>query len=288
VGTDTASVPTAFRDRPAGTDEGTIIMELIAIDRERCRKDGLCQTVCPLEILQDGPDGFPQLKPSGESKCLACGHCQAVCPHGALTLSGVSPDDCAPVRHDLALSWEATESLVKSRRSIRMYKDAPVPRETLVRLLDMVRWAPTARNLLPVRWTIIEDRAQVHELGALIARWIRVKGVYRHMANAWDRGQDLIFRGAPQLALAHAGPEAIMPTVDCTIAATTLDLAASAVGLGTCWAGVFMNAAQDDPAVREFLHLPPDHQVYAALMLGYPKARYARLPSRPAPDIHWL
>ena len=60
-------------------------MGLLTIDETKCKKDGLCVRECPMVIikLKDG-DGIPEIVAGGENACNDCGHCVAICPHGAL------------------------------------------------------------------------------------------------------------------------------------------------------------------------------------------------------------
>ena len=61
-------------------------MGLLIIDEEKCRKDGICVRECPMVIIkQKDENSFPEMAPGGEDICNACGHCVAVCPHGALS-----------------------------------------------------------------------------------------------------------------------------------------------------------------------------------------------------------
>jgi nitroreductase len=69
---------------------------------------------------------------------------------------------------------------------------------------------------------------------------------------------------------------------------TTLELLAASMGLGSCWAGFLMRAANGHKPLRRYLNLPDDHVVCAALMLGYPKFTYHRIPLRRAAKVRWL
>ena len=73
----------------------------------------------------------------------------------------------------------------------------------------------------------------------------------------------------------------------CTIALTYLELAATSMGLGTCWAGYFNVTATSFPPMQEALALPPGHQAFGSMMVGYPKFSYHRLPLRNPPAISW-
>jgi len=95
-----------------------------------------------------------------------------------------------------------------------------------------------------------------------------------------------VLRGAPQLIIAHG--QALPPTqTACVIALTYLELAAFAQGLGACWAGYFNAAATFYPPMQQALALPEGHQSFGAMMVGYPKFQYHRLPLRNEAKITW-
>lgn len=264
-------------------------MQLIAIDTEKCKKDGICITECPFNLLKENSDGIPGMIPGGDATCMKCGHCLAVCPTGALTFGGGAPDLCEPVKKDLTIEADAMAHLLKTRRSVRVYKDKPVPRETAGRLMDMMRWAPTAKNLQPVHWTLVDDRQKIRKMAGMTIDWFRECNVFPEIIATWDNGgEDLVLRDAPFLAIAHAHKDALNPPADCAIAVTTLELAASAMGIGGCWAGFFMRAANNYAPLEAYLDLPGGHNVYAALMLGYPKFRYQRIPAREGEKVRWF
>ena len=262
-------------------------MPLITIDREKCQRDGLCVRECPFNLIIQNEDGYPEVRTAAARMCIHCGHCVAVCPHGALSLQNMSPNDCIPVHKELNSTLESTEQFLKSRRSIRSYKDKVVPRETLTRLLDTTRWAPSAKNEQPVHWLMIEKPEKVRKLAGLVVDWLRETNNYPGIVSSWEGGQDMVLRGAPHLAIAHADVESLKPDVDCIIALTYLEVAAHAIGLGTCWAGILMGAANTHQPLIEALKLPDNHKAYGAMMLGYPKYRYFRIPTRQAVKVKW-
>ncbi|MBU2600717.1 MAG: nitroreductase family protein [Actinobacteria bacterium] len=263
-------------------------MSHIVIDHELCARDGICIAECPARIIQEDVDGYPVLAPEDVPNCISCGHCLAVCPHAALTLEGVAPGDCLPMDAGPALSPEAVAGLATGRRSVRRYREEPVPHVTIEKLIDLARWAPTARNMQPVHWTVLDSREKTRTAAGLVADWFREVGVYPELVAAWDEGEDRILRGAPHLIVAHASTRGFRPAADCVIALSTLELAAHGMGLGACWAGYFMAAADAHDPVRELLGLPDGHQVYGALMLGLPRYRYRRVPPREAARVTWL
>ncbi len=264
-------------------------MELISVDRTKCKRDGICIAECPFSLIAESEDGgFPTARRAAAKICIDCGHCLAVCPHGALSFKGQEPGSCRPIDRKLTPTPEAIAQFLRSRRSIRTYKDKPVPREVLEELLDISRWAPSAKNAQPTKWLVIESAAEIKNLIDLTVEWLRQTSSFPGVVSAWEQeGRDLVLRNAPHLVIAYASEKALKPEIDCTIALTYLDLAAHGQGVGTCWAGIFLGAAFNHPPLLAALNLPENHRVHGALMMGYPKYRYSRIPQRNPLSAIW-
>jgi nitroreductase/NAD-dependent dihydropyrimidine dehydrogenase PreA subunit len=262
-------------------------MDHIAIDLTLCNKDGLCIRECPAFLLSRGEDRFPVVSPDAAQKCIMCGHCLAVCPTGALSLAGVSSAGLPGLDAALAPSPEAVEQFMRSRRSVRHYKRKLVDRELVRRLIDTARFAPSGMNAQPVHWIVVEDPDLMVLLVDLTAKSLRRLPYFLPFVEAWKRGVDLILRSAPQLVVVHAHKKGMDYATDCTIALSHFEMAAHAHGLGTCWAGLFTAAAQRSKAIASALCLPETHKLYGALMFGWPKYPFRRLPERPRPPVRF-
>jgi len=80
-------------------------MGLLQIDERKCKKDGVCVGECPVAIMyMKDKDSVPEMVPGGDQVCLLCGHCVAVCPHGALSHAKVPIESCPPVDKDLVIN----------------------------------------------------------------------------------------------------------------------------------------------------------------------------------------
>lgn len=93
--------------------------------------------------------------------------------------------------------------------------------------------------------------------------------------------------GAPHAIIVHAPADNVLAPVDAPIALTYLELAAYGLGLGACWAGFLTGAATFYAPVMEALQLPEGHKYMGALMVGYPKYKYSRIPLKNKPSIIW-
>lgn len=272
-------------------------MSLLTIDKDKCKQDGLCAADCPVGIIRfEGPGHYPELVPDGQNFCLRCGHCVAVCPHGAMDHAKVPLSECPPIDPALAISQAQAEQFLRSRRSVRRFKQKPIEQDALQQLIETARYAPTAANIQSVAWLVINNQDRLQEIAAKVVDWMRdlladpkatVMPYMPMFVKAWDKGVDAVLRNAPCLMVAMAPAEARNGMVDLTLALSYLELAAPHYGLGTCWAGLLQGALVANPLLSQDLGIPADHPYHYPMMIGYAKARYHRLPKRKTPKITW-
>lgn len=146
--------------------------------------------------------------------------------------------------------------LIRKRESIRDYDpDNPVDRSVILRILEAGRAAPSAANLQPWRFIMVESEPLLSQVKASYSRdWIKnarhILIVSGSMNASWKRSYD----GYRSLE------------TDLTIAMDHMILAAANEGVGTCWIAAF------DPAVlRNALGLKTDEHVFAFTPLGHPR-----------------
>ncbi|MDY7032169.1 MAG: nitroreductase family protein [Thermodesulfobacteriota bacterium] len=164
-------------------------------------------------------------------------------------------------------------------------------------MIDLARYAPTGHNSQSVEWLVLGNRGELKHLAEITIEWMRWMldnmsefALSFHMNRAirkWEEGNDVILRGAPIVMVAHAAKNDHMASTSSTIALSYLELAATSMGLGCCWAGYFHAAATTFPLMMEALQLPDGHQCMGAMMVGYPKFNFHRLPLRNQPEIIW-
>jgi nitroreductase/NAD-dependent dihydropyrimidine dehydrogenase PreA subunit len=273
-------------------------MSFLNIDTTKCLRDGLCALACPgMLITLPHADAFPQPIPEAEDLCIQCGHCVAICPPGALSLSCMRPENCPPVDTSLRITPEQAEQFLRGRRSIRNFKKDSVPRELIKRLIKLASYAPTASNKQTVRWLVLETTDQVRAMVELAIDWLKImlekapemagERRFDRIIDHWSKGNDRICRGAPHVIVTHAPKDDMWAQVDADIALTYFELGAWSLGVGACWGGYFKSASIFYPPMSEALELPPGHHVTGAMMIGWPKLTYQRLPLRNEPVIMW-
>ena len=273
-------------------------MITLKVDKKTCKGDGRCVEVCPIQILRmNEKEHVPEFIPGGGEICINCGHCFAFCPPGSIELSTMNPKDAMRLEHSKLPAKEQVELFLKGRRSIRTYKDEPVSKESIEKLLDCSRYAPSGINRQPVNWIVINNKEQVHELSASVISWMEgllqakspMAASFRfdRLVGSWKNGEDMICRSATCVIIAYGLKDDPMVPQSCTIAATYLELAAFGFGLGACWAGYVNLAVNMSEDVAKLVGLPARATAGAAMMVGHPKYRYSRIPFRNTPKVIW-
>jgi nitroreductase len=151
--------------------------------------------------------------------------------------------------------------VIKNRQSIRSYDaNRPVERKILDAILDAGRIAPSAANRQPWRFIVVSKEPILSAVRACYARdW------YKEAPHV------LAVVGDKKIAWVRAGDGYCSIETDCTIAMDHLILAASALGVATCWIAAF-----EPDALRSALKLQPHEQVFAITPLGYPKQGFVK------------
>ncbi len=273
-------------------------MRLFTIDENKCTRCNFCAIDCPTQVIQSAAKETVPVEIVGASEsCIDCGHCVAICPTGAFSLESMIKSECSEIDKKNLPGDEHMAAFLKSRRSVRRFKDKKLSHGELSDLIEVARHAPTGSNKQKVEWTVFEESEKVNKFASLVVDWTKslagkipdekTAATMAKIGNSWDRGNDSILHGSPHLILVHAQENLPSAEADCVIAMTYLELYAASRGLGTCWAG-FLNAAANSygPLLNE-LNLPEGHKCFGAVMIGYPKYQYKLIPERKKANINW-
>lgn len=153
--------------------------------------------------------------------------------------------------------------LVRSRRSVRRFLDQPVERSKLVACVEAARLAPSAENVQPWRFLIIDDPAVKSRLVEEA-----FSGIYR--PTRWAAKAPVLVAILAKLdLLANRLGAQVQGThyylIDIGIAGEHFVLQAHELGLGTCWIGWF-----NEKKARQALGIPRGYRLVCFLAVGYP------------------
>jgi nitroreductase len=158
--------------------------------------------------------------------------------------------------------------LIRQRYSVRAYKPDPVEEDKLEAVLEAARLAPTAANRQPFRILVIPTAGREADLGRIYRRqWFVQAPLVLCACTVVDEGW-VRMDGKPYV------------DVDVSIAMDHLILAATDLGLGTCWIAAF-----DPAAAREILNLPAGMEPVVFTPLGYPADRPGPKQRKPLSDL---
>jgi nitroreductase/NAD-dependent dihydropyrimidine dehydrogenase PreA subunit len=270
-------------------------MSAIIVEKDLCTRCGICSEVCPMGIIVPAKEEGAVPETSADA-CIRCGHCEVFCPAGAITVND-RPTEKEPLPAGAGeIPAETLALYLKSRRSVRCYAKEPVPKEKILQVLDVARYAASGGNGQQVQWLVIHDKENVHRLAGLTVDWMRtiknsshpMSGYVPGLIAAWDAGIDPICRGAPHLVVAHIPENNPVASVDAFIALTHFDIAAPAFGIGACWAGFLSMAARSSYGpLLEALALPAGREYSYSLFFGTPKYRTRGIPRRNPLKVTW-
>ncbi len=172
--------------------------------------------------------------------------------------------------------------LVKNRRSIRRYLEKPVERDKIQACLEAARLAPSAENVQPWRFLVVDDPG-IKERFAAEA----FSGIY-HFSRFAAKAPVLVVVLARLDLIANRLGKQIQGVafylIDIGIAGEHLVLQAEELGLGTCWIGWF-----NQRKTRKYFRIPRKYKIVCLLAVGYPASRPTReRKRRPLDEMAWF
>lgn len=294
---------------------------MISIDKSTCVACGICSDVCPRhipEVVTENGKKSLQISAERDSLCMTCGHCMAVCPNSAITVDAFTDRPFEPVTPG-SIDPADFLQLIRQRRSIRNYKDKPVPRHILEQILQCAAHSPTGDSRGTNGVMVIDDREKLETLSKLLyaayesldkalqnpigrffvkrnagARMFKTLQEFVMPGMKWylkwyrEGRSNEILRNCPVLVLFHSSVDAPMAAENCLLAAFHAVLATTVHGLGSCFNDLIPPMCNREKAIRSLLALPAGHEVYAGLTLGYPKYEFVRTIPRQLADVSYI
>jgi len=156
---------------------------------------------------------------------------------------------------------------LKSRRSIRLFKDEEIDLDTILKILDVARWAPSAKNAQPWEFIVIRNKDTLRKLGEL-------SFATRPILNA------------PAAIAVITDPDVAPITyhVDGACVTMYILLTLHALGLG----GVWINALRYQDEIRKILKIPESKVPIAIVALGKPAEKPKPKPRKELREITYL
>jgi nitroreductase/NAD-dependent dihydropyrimidine dehydrogenase PreA subunit len=293
-----------------------MVEQLHAVDLETCLGDGICADVCPEDCLEMVDEKAATVEERADH-CIICGQCVAVCPTESLQMPQLPAQDF----RDLAkrpFGYGEFLDFLKLRRSVRVFKDRPVDRELIEKILDAAATAPMGMPPHSTEVVVIDRR---EELDFLLAQLVNdytmmvkafsnpigrvmirlsagaedyavlkdyIVDLVKYANEAYHRdGTDRYMYKAPVLMLFHGNRRAMSYEENAHLICNHSMLAAVSLGLGNTIIGLIPPIVDRSKVLRERYGIPKDNKVCTSLILGYPKYRYKKSISRDLADVQY-
>jgi len=318
--------------RPEGVHMGVMRADPKKCTRTRGSSCQLCWENCPVRAweLVDGQE--PRL--AEDYACISCFNCVVACPRGAISVvepyhvekgyfvtlpQGIeSRRPAKPLDADgKPEEWTPLEKVVLNRRSVRNFKDRPVPEHLVRRVLEAGRFAPSAANCQPWKFIVISDKALLNEMAeaiwgalSLVGRMYADDEMVKQLAAAAESTGQTPGSFDPRVALAatkslvgrrepvlHGAPAVILILEDqravsagginVGICGQNMTLVANSLGLGACWVG-FTTVLSRLPQWMKRLGIESPWRLASSVALGYPKFKQEGIVPREYRPVTWF
>ncbi len=280
----------------------------ITIYPEKCNGCGLCVSVCKDFSLQmaDEKVALTEVPLFG---CIGCGHCMAICPTGAIEIHGreLSSDDLFVLpKKETAAGYDELLNLLKRRRSMREFKDMPLEKELIEKILNAASTAPMGIPPSDVNILMLDTPEKVRKFSNdfcaylesiqwIVSKWFLallrpfisksnndlfvrfVKPMFDIYIGNMKKGVDLVTYDAPMAMYFYGSP--YCDPADPLIAATFAMIAGESLGLGTCMLGgihPMIQSGKKAKAFREKQGIKFASREGLFVIFGYPKVKYSK------------
>ena len=244
----------------------------VIIDSEKCIGCGLCKKDCV---------GFDIDIVSGKAvangmSCIMCGHCEAVCPQGAIKITGFD-DTVEEFDEQVRLNPEQLMSAIKTRRTIRQFTDKKIPDEVVDAIFEAGRMAPTGANSQGTRYVLLDEKKAECEAVAvgIFSKLIGAGKKLIPQLKSMEISDSFFFKKAP-LVIVIFGKD----KVSASLAAENMAFMAEAYGLGVLFSGFFTTCVNKSSKIRKIMGIGKKPAAVTTLVIGYPAVKYHRTPHR--------
>ena len=252
----------------------------IKVNKDLCIGCELCKNDCPVNniIIENKKSVIKN------QDCLMCGHCVAICPKEAITMMGFDEPPMELTNKPI-LDPDELLMAIKSRRSIRKFKDKEVSSEIVKQIIEAGRYTPSAKNSQDVSYIILDNKKRIYEEVAVkFFRKIKpIANIAIKHSKEVSIDDNFFFKNAP-IAIMIVTKDKISGS----LAASNMALMAESYGLGVLFSGYFSDVANNSPKLKKLLSLKHRDHVITTLVIGYPDVKYRRTAQKETANVRYL
>jgi len=163
-----------------------------------------------------------------------------------------------------------TISTILNRRSIRAYKPEQIKAEDLQLILKAGMFAPSAMNQQSWHFTVVQNQEMLQKINQTL-RGVFLKSGNKRFEDMAKSEKFNAFYNAPTLIIVSGDEKAIAPQCDCTLAMGNMFLAASSVGIGSCWIHALnqLGNTEEGNTLISALGIPQGNKIFTSGVFGH-------------------
>jgi nitroreductase len=217
---------------------------------------------------------------------------------------------------------EQVMTLLKTRRSIRAFRDKPLTNETIESIIDGARFAPSGHNSQSTEFLIVQNKDVLKQVSTTVIEYLKFEirrfgnplfrtfalladrelaesGLheipwFKQLIRLFESGEDPILNDAPALLAFHAPRTIGFADVNAQLALQNASLVAHSLGIGHFYTGWVLSPCRAPRArswnrrIPSLIGIPPGNTLHGTLALGYPIPRFKNMIERNPPQIRWV
>lgn len=251
----------------------------VIIDTDLCIGCGLCAKDCVAGYIYV-ENGKAR---TGNVGCISCGHCEAVCPQGAVRLTGFE-DESEEFDEQTRLDASELMRAIKTRRSIRQFRHKEIPDGIVQDIIEAGRLAPTASNSQNTEFIVLGSKQALLEKMAvkMFRTAVDIAKPIVPFLKQQKINSRFFFKGAP-LVIVLTGNR-----INASLAAENMAFMAEAHGLGVLFSGFFTVCVNSSRKIRRIMKMSRGEKAVTTLVIGYPNVKYHRTARREKAKVRRL
>ncbi|MDO5519089.1 MAG: nitroreductase family protein [bacterium] len=273
---------------------------MFKVNEERCIGCYQCVNDCPVRdiLMKDNKKAYIR-----NETCIKCGHCIAICPVEAVSTDTYDMEDVKPYeKESFNIEPEVLMNFIKFRRSVRRYKEKPVEKELIEKVIEAGRFTQTSTNSQDVSYVVLQKELPAFKDTVMEVLYQKSQAILKNMTDEtmhlkryallWE----LMYKGyqidkVKNDGLFYNAPVAVLicsnAAVNASLAASNMSLMVHALGLGGYMNGFVIHALSDQPELLAKFGVPEGKQLNCCLVFGHPSVTYKRTVPRKEASIEW-
>lgn len=273
---------------------------MVTINLDDCKKCGVC-----IERFKNycisSRDGNPAID---YSLCNECQKCIAICPHQAIFMNGQKPEK---INEPLNITSSDLRELLARRRSIKKFKDTPIPKELMLDIADIANYAPNQNKNIHI--VLIDDNEMIEQINDSALRYVR--RLYRllfsikpvtYFCQLFSKSLDVIKKkmeyelffnkriikeNTKGMIILVGNPKVPVTESSAQYLLATMIIYAETLGVGTCLMDSFKISINGNKPIKKKMGIPKGYKVFGVLALGYPNEKIINKPQGYKMDVCW-